>query len=70
MKNVYLIETKETCEVWKQYAVEAYTMEQAKDMVLRGDLYDSGEELDHYIISDLGVNEIQKIKHCGTKEEA
>jgi len=69
MKNVYLIETTETCEVWKQYTVEAYTMEQAKDMILRGDLYDSGKELDHYIIGDLGVNEIQKIKHCGIREE-
>ena len=39
MKNVYLVETSETCLVHKQYSVEAYTMEQAKDMVLRGDIY-------------------------------
>lgn len=69
MKNKYIIETSETCLVHKQYVVEAYTMDQAKDIVLRGDLYDSGRELDHYITDDLGVNEVISIKHCGTVEE-
>lgn len=69
MKNIYVIETSETCRVWKQYTVEAYTMEQAEDMVLRGDLFDSGKEEDHYITDDLGVNEVISIKHCGIVEE-
>lgn len=69
MKNVYVIETLETCKVWKQYQVDAYTIEQAKDIVLRGDLYDQGKELDHYISQDLGVDEIQSVKHCGTRGE-
>jgi len=69
MKNVYLVETSETCLVHKQYSVCAYTMEQAKDMVLRGDLYDSGRELDHWIMDDLDVNEIRSIKHSRVVEE-
>ena len=69
MKNVYVIETTETCQVWKQYTVEAYTMDQAKEMILSGDLYGSGKEEDHYIINDMQVNEIQNIRHCGTREE-
>jgi len=69
MKNKYIIETSETCLVHKQYVVEAYTMEQAKDIVMRGDLYDSGRELDHYITDDLEVQEIKSIKHCGIVEE-
>jgi hypothetical protein len=68
-KNVYIVETSETCLVHKQYAVEAYTMEQAKDMILNGDLGESGREQDHYITSDLDVNEILSIKHCGIVEE-
>jgi len=69
MKNVYVIETSETCLVHKQYSVSAYTMEQAKDMILRGDLYDSGKELDHWIMDDLEVNEITNIKHSRVVEE-
>ena len=69
MKNVYLVETSETCLVHKQYLVEAYTMEQAKDMVLRGDIYDSGREIDHWITDDLDVNEVKSVKHCGTRSE-
>jgi len=69
MKNVYVVETTETCKVWKQYTVEAYTMDQAKEIILKGDLYDCAREEDHYIISDMEVNEFQKIKHCGTREE-
>jgi len=65
MKNKYIIETSESCLVNKQYVVEAYTMEQAKDIVMRGDLYDSGHEVDHYITDDLGVNEVYSIKHIG-----
>lgn len=69
MKNVYLVETSETCLVHKQYSVCAYTMEQAKDMVLRGDIYDSGREIDHWITDDLDVNEVKSVKHCGTRSE-
>jgi len=69
MKNIYVVETLETCQVWKQYEVKAYTIEQAKDIVLRGDLYDQGSELDHYIAQDIEVNQIQSVKHCGTVEE-
>jgi len=69
MKNVYLVETSETCLVHKQYSIEAYTMEQAKDIVLRGDIYDSGREIDHWITDDLDVNEVKNIKHCGVRSE-
>jgi len=69
MKNVYLVETSETCLVHKQYSVCAYTMEQAKDIVLRGDLYDEYEQIDHWITDDLGVNEITNIKHSRVVEE-
>ena len=36
---------------------------------MRGDLYDCGRELDHYITDDLDVNEIKSVKHCGIVEE-
>jgi len=69
MKNVYLVETSETCLVHKQYSVSAYTMEQAKDIVLRGDIYDAAEQIDHWITDDIGVNEVKSIKHCRVVEE-
>jgi hypothetical protein len=69
MKNVYLIETLETCKVWKQYEVEAYTMEDAKKIVLGNSYFEQPLELDHYIDHDLGVDEIRSIKHCRTTEE-
>ena len=69
MKNKYLIETSETCLVHKQYVVDAYTIEQAKEIIMRGDLYGSGQEIDHYITDDLGVNEVKSVKHCGVEEE-
>ena len=69
MKNVYLIETKETCTVWKQYSVEAYMMDDAERILLAGELYEQGKELDHYIESDLGINEIKNIKHVGIRGE-
>ena len=69
MKNKYIIETSETCIVHKQYVVEAYTIDQATDIVMRGDLYDSGRETDHYITQDVGVNEILSVTHCGIVEE-
>ena len=69
MKNKYVIETIETCKVWKQYSVEAYTMEQATEMVKSGDLYESGNEIDHYIDHDIGVDKVMSIKHCGVVGE-
>jgi len=69
MKNVYLIEAYETCRVWKQYSVEAYTIEQAKEMILRGDIYDQVQQLDHDIDTDISVDEIRNIKHIGTRGE-
>ena len=69
MKNKYIIETSETCLVHKQYVVEAYTMEQAKEFVMNGDLYDHGRQIDHYITDDLAVQEIKSVRHCGVVEE-
>jgi hypothetical protein len=69
MKNVYLIETLETCKVWKQYEVEAYTIDDAKRIVMGGEIFEQPVELDHYIDHDLGVDEIKVIKHCGTRGE-
>ena len=67
MKNVYLIETQENCTVRKQYSIEAYTMEDAKKILLAGEIDDQARELDHYIESDLGINEIKSIKHIGIR---
>jgi hypothetical protein len=69
MKNVYLIETLETCKVWKQYEVEAYTMEDAKNIILGNSYFEQPMELDHYIDHDIKVDEFKSIKHCGTTEE-
>jgi hypothetical protein len=69
MKNVYIVETLETCKVWKQYQVEAYTIEDAKNIVLGNSYFDQPKELDHYIDHDLAVDEFGEIKHCGTTEE-
>jgi hypothetical protein len=69
MKNIYEIETLETCKVWKRYRVDAYTMEDAKNIVLGNSYFEQALELDHYIDHDLGVDEFREIKHCGTTEE-
>lgn len=69
MKNVYVVETLETCRVWKQYEVEAYTMEDAKNIVLGNSYFEQPRELDHYIDHDVSVDEFREIKHCGTIEE-
>jgi hypothetical protein len=69
MKNVYVIETIETCKVWKQYQVEAYTIEDAKNIILGNSHFELPKELDHYIDHDLGVDEFREIKHCGTTGE-
>lgn len=69
MKNVYIVETLETCKVWKQYRVDAYTKEDAKNIILENSLYAHAEELDHYIDHDLGVEEFRVIQHVGTTEE-
>ena len=69
MKNLYVVETMETCKVWKQYSVEAYTMDDAKRIVMGGEYFEQPLELDHYIDQDLGIDEIQTIKHCGTVGE-
>jgi len=69
MKNLYVVETIETCKVWKQYSVEAYTMENAKNIVLGNSYFEQALELDHYIDHDLGVDEFKDIKHCGIVEE-
>jgi hypothetical protein len=69
MKNLYVVETLETCKVWKQYEVEAYTMEHAKNIVLGNEYFEQAHELDHYIDHDLGVEKFLDIKHCGTVEE-
>lgn len=69
MKNVYVVETIETCKVWKQYEVEAYTMDDAKNIVLGNSYFEQPREIDHYIDHDLRVDEFRSIKHCGTTEE-
>jgi hypothetical protein len=69
MKNIYIVETLETCKVWKQYRVDAYTMEDAKNIVLGNSYFEQALELDHYIEHDLGVDEFREIKHDGTTEE-
>jgi hypothetical protein len=69
MKNLYVIETLETCKVWKQYKVEAYTMDDAKRIVMGGEIFEQPVELDHYIDQDLGVDEFLSIKHYRTVEE-
>jgi hypothetical protein len=69
MKNVYIVETLETCKVWKQYQVEAYTIEDAKNIILGNSYFEQPRELDHYIDHDLGVDKFGEIKHCGTTEE-
>ena len=68
MKNVYLIEARETCLVTKQYVVEAYTIEQARDVVL-GNQNGYLDEVDHWITDELGVNEILNVKHTRVVEE-
>jgi hypothetical protein len=69
MKNIYVVETIETCKVWKQYEVEAYTMEDAKNIILGNSYFEQPLELDHYIDHDIKVDEFKSIKHCGTTEE-
>lgn len=69
MKNIYLIETMETCKVWKQYSVEAYTIEDAKNIVLGNNYFEQALEIDHYIDHDINVDEFTSIKHCGTRQE-
>jgi hypothetical protein len=44
-------------------------MEQAKDIVMRGDIYDEYKEIDHWITDDVQVNEITNIKHSRVVEE-
>lgn len=69
MKNVYIVETIETCKVWKQYEVEAYTIEDAKRIVMGGDFHEQPRELDHYIDHDIEINDFVSVKHCGTTQE-
>lgn len=69
MKNIYIVETLETCKVWKQYRVDAYTMEDAKNIVLGNSYFEKPIELDYYIDHHLSVDEFLEIKHDGTKEE-
>ena len=69
MKNLYVVETLETCKVWKQYEVEAYTIDDAKRIVMGGEIFEQPVELDHYIDHDLGVDKFLAIKHSRVVEE-
>ena len=69
-KNRYIIETYETCRVWKQYSVDACTIEEAKEKIKSGEYDDGVEELDHFIDNDMGIGYMfLKVRHIGVTGE-
>lgn len=68
-KNRYLIETMETCRVWKQYSVDAHTIEEAEALIKSGNYDDGVIEQDHFIDHDMGVDMVLNVKHIGTVQE-
>jgi hypothetical protein len=67
MKNVYLVSFAKTVRVVEERVVNAYTIEQASQMILEDDT--NGTFSDQYVYEDVDVLGVTGVKHLGVKEE-
>ena len=66
--NRYLVGFTKTVIVYETRIVDAYTIQDAKDMIYADDC--SGEFSDQYVIEDMAVQEIKDVKHLRMLEVA
>ena len=59
--NRYLVGFTKTCLVYETRVVDAYTIQDAKDIIWADDC--AGEFSDQYVIEDLSFQEIRDVKH-------
>jgi len=59
--NRYLVGFTKLCLVYETRVVDAYTIQDAKDIILADDC--AGEFSDQYVVEDLSVQEIKDVKH-------
>jgi len=67
MKNIYLVSFEKTVRVVEERIVDAYTMEQASQMILENDCV--GTFSDQYVYEDVEVIGVTGVKHLGVREE-
>jgi hypothetical protein len=59
--NTYSVSFTKLCLVYETRIVDAYTIQDAKDMIWADDC--SGDFSDQYVIEDLSLQEIKDVKH-------
>ena len=68
MINRYCVGFTKLCLVYEERVVDAYTIQDAKDMVLASDT--SGEHCDEWVVEDVSFQEIKDVKHLRVLEES
>lgn len=59
--NRYLVGFTKLCLVYEERVVDAYTIQDAKNIISADD--QAGEHSDHYVIEDISLQEISNVKH-------
>ena len=66
--NRYLVGFTKLCLVYETRVVDAYTIQDAKDMILADEC--AGEFSDQYVAEDISVQEIRGVTHLRMLEVA
>ena len=59
--NRYLVKFTKNVVVIEERVVDAYTIQDAKDIILADD--EAGDKVDQYVVQDLDVQDIVEVKH-------
>jgi hypothetical protein len=66
MINRYCVGFTKLCLVYEEKVVDAYTIEDAKRLILEND----GEHCDEWVVEDVSFQEIKNVKHLRVLEES
>ena len=68
MINIYLVKYKKLCIVYEEKIVDAYTMEQAIDMIRKDD--SQFRTNDSYVVEDVSFHELEDVEHLNVVKES
>lgn len=66
MINRYCVGLTKLCLVYQEKIVDAYTIEEAKKMILEND----GQHSDEWVVEDVSFQEFKNVKHLRVLEES